>query len=55
MLEDNGRICIVRDISWRKRSEARLQRSERFLNTIFNSIRDPFCIVDRELPDHPHQ
>ncbi len=46
MLEDNSRICIVRDISWRKRSEARLQRSERFLNTIFDSIRDPFCIFD---------
>jgi diguanylate cyclase (GGDEF)-like protein/PAS domain S-box-containing protein len=48
MLEDGGRICIVRDISWRKRSEARLQRSERFLNTIFDSIRDPFCIFDRD-------
>ncbi len=46
MLEDGGRICIVRDISWRKRSAARLQRSERFLNTIFDSIRDPFCIFD---------
>jgi diguanylate cyclase (GGDEF)-like protein/PAS domain S-box-containing protein len=48
MLEDGGRICIVRDISWRKRGEARLQRSERFLNTIFDSIRDPFCIFDRD-------
>ena len=48
MLEDNSRVCIVRDISWRKRSEARLQRSERFLNTIFDSIRDPFCIFDND-------
>jgi len=48
MLEDNSRICIVRDISWRKRGELRLQRSERFLNTIFDSIRDPFCIFDRD-------
>ncbi len=48
MLEDGGRIYIVRDISWRKRGEARLQRSERFLNTIFDSIRDPFCIFDRD-------
>ena len=48
MLEDGGRVCIVRDITWRKRSEERLQRSERFLNTIFNSIRDPFCIFDNE-------
>jgi len=48
LLEDGGRLCIIRDISWRKRSEERLQRSERFLNTIFDSIRDPFCIFDRD-------
>jgi diguanylate cyclase (GGDEF)-like protein/PAS domain S-box-containing protein len=48
MLEDGGRVCIVRDITWRKRSEERLHRSERFLNTIFNSIRDPFCIFDSD-------
>ncbi len=48
MLEDGGRVCIVRDITWRKRSEERLHRSERFLNTIFNSIRDPFCIFDND-------
>ncbi len=47
-LNDGGLVCIVRDITWRKRSEERLRRSERFLNTIFNSIRDPFCIFDRE-------
>jgi len=47
MLEDGSRICIMRDITWRKRSEARLRRSERFLNTIFDSIRDPFSIFDR--------
>jgi len=48
MLEDGGRICIIRDITWRKRSEDRLRRSERFLNTIFDSIRDPFCIFDSD-------
>ncbi len=47
MLEDGSRICIIRDITWRKRSEERLRRSERFLNTIFDSIRDPFSIFDR--------
>jgi diguanylate cyclase (GGDEF)-like protein/PAS domain S-box-containing protein len=47
-LEDGGRVCIVRDITWRKRNEARLRRSEQFLNMIFNSIRDPFCILDGE-------
>ena len=48
MLEDGGRVCIIRDITWRKRSEDRLRRSERFLNTIFDSIRDPFCIFDSD-------
>lgn len=48
LLEEGGRTCIVRDITWRKRSEERLHRSERFLNTIFNSIRDPFCIFDSD-------
>ena len=47
-LEDGGRVCIIRDITWRKRSEERLRKSERFLNMIFNSIRDPFCIIDDE-------
>ncbi len=49
MLEDGGRVCIVRDITWRKKHEERLRRSEHFLNTIFDSIRDPFCIFDRNL------
>lgn len=48
LLEDGGRLCIIRDITWRKRSEERLHRSERFLNTIFDSIRDPFCIFDSD-------
>jgi len=47
-LPDGGFVCIVRDITWRKRSETRLRRSEQFLNNIFNSIRDPFCIFDNE-------
>ena len=47
-LEDGGRICIIRDITWRKRQEEWLRRSERFLNTIFDSIHDPFCIFDRD-------
>jgi len=46
MLDDGSRVCIIRDITWRKRNEERLRRSERFSNTIFDSIRDPFCIFD---------
>ena len=49
MLEDGGRVCIIHDITWRKRSEERMRRSERFLNNIFDSIRDPFCIIDNEM------
>ncbi len=48
LLEDGSRVCIIRDITWRKRNEERLRRSERFLNTIFDSIHDPFCIFDRD-------
>ncbi len=48
MLEDGGRVCIIRDITWRKQHEQWLRHSERFLNTIFDSIRDPFCIFDSD-------
>jgi diguanylate cyclase (GGDEF)-like protein/PAS domain S-box-containing protein len=48
LFEDGSRVCISHDITWRKRSEERVRRSERFLNMIFNSIRDPFCIFDSE-------
>jgi PAS domain S-box-containing protein len=48
LLEDGGQVSIIRDITWRKRSEDRLRRSEQFLNTLFDSIRDPFCIFDRD-------
>jgi len=30
MLEDGARVCIIRDITWRKRHEEWLRRSERF-------------------------
>lgn len=36
------------EIQERLRTENKLARSEKFLNTIFDSIRDPFCIFDRE-------
>src|SRR6185369_9462065 len=49
LLEDGGWVCIIRDITWRKRSDESLRRSESFLNMIFTSIRDPFCIFDSKL------
>lgn len=35
------------EVSERKRVEGALRESEKFLSSIFESIRDPFCIIDR--------
>jgi len=47
-LPDGGCVCVMHDITDRKRRNEELQRSERFLHTIFDSIRDPFCIFDQD-------
>ena len=39
---------LEEEISEHMRTEAALMKSESFLNTIFDSIRDPFCIIDNE-------
>lgn len=39
---------LEEEISEHRRTEAALMKSESFLNTIFDSIRDPFCIIDSE-------
>ncbi|MHB8843141.1 MAG: sensor domain-containing diguanylate cyclase [Nitrospirota bacterium] len=46
-LEDDTCVCVMRDVTERKRRDEEVRHSERFLNTIFDSIRDPFCIIDR--------
>jgi diguanylate cyclase (GGDEF)-like protein/PAS domain S-box-containing protein len=47
-LPDRSCICVMRDVTDRKRKEEELRRSERFLSSIFDSIHDPFCILDRD-------
>ena len=46
-LDDGGCVCVMRDATERKKKEEILRNSERFLNSIFDSIHDPFCIIDR--------
>lgn len=41
-------IELVEDITERKQAEIVLRNSERFLNTVFESINDPFNILDRD-------
>ncbi len=43
-----GYVGISRDITDDKEQEETLLRSEQFLSTIFDSIKDPFSIVDRD-------
>jgi diguanylate cyclase (GGDEF)-like protein/PAS domain S-box-containing protein len=43
-----GYMGIARDISDYKEHQENLLRSERFLSTIFDSIKDPFSIIDRD-------
>jgi diguanylate cyclase (GGDEF)-like protein/PAS domain S-box-containing protein len=39
---------LEEEINERKRTESALVKSEGFLNTVFDSIRDPFCIIDTD-------
>ncbi|RJQ55909.1 MAG: EAL domain-containing protein [Nitrospiraceae bacterium] len=39
---------INREMAFRKQTEEALVKSERFLNSMFDSIHDPFCIIDSE-------
>ncbi len=45
----NGYTTLEKEINERKRTESALVKSESFLNNIFDSIQDPFCIIDRAL------
>jgi diguanylate cyclase (GGDEF)-like protein/PAS domain S-box-containing protein len=44
----DGYAKLQEEIKERKQTEEALKKSEAFLNTIFNSIQDPFCIFDRD-------
>ena len=39
---------LKKEVTERKKVESELSKSEKFLSTIFDSIRDPFCILDSE-------
>jgi len=43
----SGYAKLEQEIGERRETEAALVKSEAFLKTIFDSIRDPFCIIDR--------
>jgi nitrate/nitrite-specific signal transduction histidine kinase len=43
----DGYEKVQAEIAERMEVEGALVKSEKFLNTIFDSIRDPFCIFDR--------
>jgi diguanylate cyclase (GGDEF)-like protein/PAS domain S-box-containing protein len=44
----DGYAKLEAEIAERKQAEAALKGSESFLNNIFHSIHDPFCIIDRD-------
>ncbi len=43
-----GHTCIVHDITEEKKTKERIEQTARFLNTIFESVRDPFIILDSD-------
>jgi diguanylate cyclase (GGDEF)-like protein/PAS domain S-box-containing protein len=43
----NGYTKFEEELREHKQTEAALKKSEAFLNIIFDSIQDPFCIIDR--------
>jgi diguanylate cyclase (GGDEF)-like protein/PAS domain S-box-containing protein len=44
----NGYNKFEQELMEHEKTEAALRASEAFLNTIFDSIQDPFCILDRD-------
>jgi diguanylate cyclase (GGDEF)-like protein/PAS domain S-box-containing protein len=44
----HGYSRLEEELNGLRKTEAALAKSESFLATIFNSIRDPFCIIDRD-------
>jgi diguanylate cyclase (GGDEF)-like protein/PAS domain S-box-containing protein len=44
----NGYAALQAEISERQQTASALAKLEAFLKTIFDSIRDPFCIIDRD-------
>jgi len=44
-----GTVVSLHDVTERRRAEAALRRSERFLDTVLNSIQDGITVLDRDL------
>jgi PAS domain S-box-containing protein len=43
-----GHICIVRDITERKRAEEKLRQSEEFIRSILDTVDEGFIVIDRD-------
>jgi two-component system, cell cycle sensor histidine kinase and response regulator CckA len=43
-----GHICVVRDITERKRAEEKLRRSESFVRNILDTVDEGFIVLDRD-------
>ena len=48
-IDDGGHVCVVRDISDRKRRERELRREQQFLTTTLNALEDVFYVFDEDL------
>jgi len=48
-IDDGGHVCIVRDISERKRRERELRREQQFLETTLDALEDVFYVFDTDM------
>jgi diguanylate cyclase (GGDEF)-like protein/PAS domain S-box-containing protein len=46
--ESLGAALVIRTVTGKRHAVEEMEKSERFLSSIFDSIYDPFCILDRD-------